>query len=147
MAVHTIAEILGIKTEAGLLAAFKEFEDTVFTTFKPLTDRLQQQVLTSEVQQLEIHMTFVESWRDRSAKALMLSSAFENHGKSHHFLLAGGKGITATDREAYQKSITAGAVSLSVYFEQLLRSVDSRVNLCKKLLGNESEGASNRRLS
>lgn len=145
MAVNTIVEILGIKTEKDFVGAVGEFESTVVLTFKPLTDRLQQQVLTSEVQQLELHMTFVESWRDRVAKALMLSAAFENHGRSHHFLLPGGKGITATDREAYQKSITAGAAALCVYFEQLLKSVDSRVNLCKKLLGNESEGAVNNR--
>lgn len=145
MAVSSIVEILGLKTEADFKSAFGDFETAVTTTFKPLEDRLRQQVLTSEVQQIELHMTFVESWRDRAAKALMIASAFENHGRSHWFLLAGGKGITATDREAYQKSITAGAAALCVYFEQLLKSVDSRVNLCKKLLGNEAEGNTNRR--
>jgi hypothetical protein len=145
MAVNSIVEILGIKTEADFKTAFGEFEGTVEATFKPLRDKLQQQVLSSEVQQLELHMTFVESWRDRVAKALMFASAFENHGRSHHFLLPSGKNITATDREAYQKSITAGSAALCVYFEQLLRSVDSRVNLCKKLLGSEVESNINRR--
>lgn len=145
MAVNTIVEILGIKTEADLRNAVGDFETSVEAVFKSLTDRLRQQVLSSEVQQLEMHMTFVESWRDRVAKALMLSSALEQHGKSHYFLLPGGKNITSTDREAYMRSITAGASALCVYFEQLLRSVDSRVNLCKKLLGNESEGNTNRR--
>lgn len=145
MAVNSIVEILGIKAEKEFIQAVGEFENTIALTFKPLIDRLQQQVLTSEVQQLEIHMTFVESWRDRTAKALMLSSAFENHGKSHYFLLPGGKGITATDKEAYQKSVTTGAAALVIYFEQLLRSIDSRVNLCKKLLGNEAEGSVNNR--
>lgn len=145
MAVNSIVDILGIKTEADFKSAIGEFEATVEATFRPLTDRLRQQVLSSEVQQLEMHMTFVESWRDRVAKALMLSSAFEQHGKSYQFLLPGGKNVTSTDREAYMKSITAGASALGVYFEQLLRSVDSRVNLCKKLLGNEAEGNLNRR--
>lgn len=145
MAVASIVDILGIKNEADFKAAFGEFEHTIDITFKPLENYLRKQVLSSEVQQLELHMTFVESWRDRVAKALMFASAFDNHGRSHHFLLPGGKGITATDREAYQKSITGGAAALSVYFEQLLKSVDSRVNLCKKLLGNEAEGNTNRK--
>lgn len=145
MAVSSLVDILGIKTEAEFKAAIGDFETTIVSVFKPLTDKLRQQVLSSEVQQLELHMTFVESWRDRVAKALMLASAFEQHGKSHYFLLPGGKNITTTDREAYQRSIIAGAMALGLYFEQLLRSVDSRVNLCKKLLGNESEGAINNR--
>lgn len=145
MAFNRLVDILGIRTEADFKAAFSEFEGTIVTTLKPLTDKLQQQVLSQEVQQLEMHMTFVESWRDRTAKALSLVSAFENHGKSHHFLLPSGKNITATDREAYMKSITSGCSALVVYFEQLLRSIDSRVNLCKKLLFNEQEsGKTNR---
>lgn len=145
MAVNTISEILGLKTEAELKAAINEYEQSMITCFRPLTDRLAQQLLTNEVQQLELHMTFVESWRDRAAKALMLASAFESHGKSHRFLLAGGKGITATDREAYQKDMITSASSQVVYFEELLKSIDSRVNICKKLLGNESQGAINTR--
>lgn len=143
--VNSLSEILGIKTEQDMNAAIGQFESSLELTMKPLTDRLKQQVLTQEVQQLELHMTFVESWRDRVAKALMYASAFEQRGKSHHFLLPGGKGITATDREAYQRTIVAGASALCVYLEQLLRSVDSRVNLCKKLLGNEEIGNINRR--
>ena len=143
--VSSIVEILKIRTEKDFHEAISEFETTIEQNLKPLTDKLRQQVLTSEVQQLEMHMTFVESWRDRVAKALMFASAFEQHGKSHWFLLPGGKNITSTDREAYQKSMTAGASAYSVYLEQLLKSVDSRVNLCKKLLGNEAEGNVNSR--
>lgn len=141
----SIAEILGLKTEKDYNVALQGMEEEFNLIFKPLQDKLSQQVLTSEVQQLELHMTFVESWRDRVAKALMFATALENHGKSHHFLLAGGKGITATDREAYQKSITAGASALCVYLEHTIRSVDSRVNLCKILLRNEMEGTTNTR--
>lgn len=145
MAVTSIAEILGIKTDECLRAAVTELEQEMYNTLKPLTDRLRQQVLSSEVQQLELHMTFVESWRDRVAKCLMFASALEQHGKSHHFLLPSSKSVTALDRESYQKSVIAGASALCVYFEQLLRAVDSRVNLCKKLLGNEESGAVNNR--
>lgn len=145
MAVSSIAEILGLKTETDFKAAMNELEGVCDISFKPLTDRLAQQVLTSEVQQLELHMTYVESWRDRVAKALMFWTAFEQHGKSHYFLLPGGKNITSTDREAYQKSITTMAIAKCVYFEQLLKAIDSRVNQCKILLRNEVEGSVNSR--
>lgn len=143
--VGSIVEILKLRTEKDFHGAVEEFETAINTALKPLCDKLRQQVLTNEVQQLEMHMTFVESYRDRVAKALMFAAAFEQHGKSHHFLIPAGKNITATDREAYQKSMTAGASAYCVYLEQLLKSVDSRVNLCKKLLGNEVEGTTNSR--
>lgn len=141
--ISSIVDILKIRTEKDLHESLAEFESAVDTSLKPLTDKLRQQVLTSEVQQLELHMTFIESWRDRVAKALMFAAAFEQHGKSHWFLIPTGKNITATDRESYQRSITAGASALVIYLEQLLKSVDSRVNLCKKLLGNEEQGSRN----
>jgi hypothetical protein len=147
MAVNTIVEIVGIKSEADLKAAMSDLESACDSEFKALTDRLAQQVLTSEVQQLELHMTFIESWRDRTAKALMFWTAFEQHGKSHHFLLPGGKNITSTDREAYQKNITTMATAKCVYFEQLLKAIDSRVNQCKILLRTEVEGSMNKRFS
>lgn len=145
MPVNSLVQILELKTEADLKTAIGEFEATVDNTLKPLTDKLRQQVLTSEVQQLELHMTFIESWRDRAAKALMLANALVNHGKSHHFLLPGGKNVTSTDREAYQKSVIGGISAIASYLEDLIRSIDSRVNLCKILLRNEAEGAVNRR--
>jgi hypothetical protein len=145
MAVNSIVEILKIRSEQDFHEIAAEFETTVHDSLKPLSDKLRQQLLSQEVPQLELHMTFVESWRDRVSRSLMLATAFEQHGKSHYFLLPSGKNVTATDREAYQRSITSLASSICVYLEQLLKSIDSRVNLCKKLLGNEGEGAVNNR--
>ena len=76
----------------------------------------------------------------------MLVTAFENHGKSRWFLLPGGKGITATDREAYQKDMITSATAQVVYFwSSYLGSIDSRVNTCKILLRSEFEGSVNTR--
>lgn len=145
MAVNTVVEILDIKTEAELKQIVREFEEVIITDLKPLTDKLKQQVLTTEVPQLELHMTYVESWRDRVAKRLMLATALESQGKSHAFLLATGKGVTATDRDAYMKTLTTGATAYAGYLENLLKSLDSRVNACKILLRNEVEGGKNSR--
>lgn len=145
MAVGSIVEILGIKTEADLIQAMQDFETTLNANIKPLNDRLKQQVLTAEVQQLELHMTYVESWRDRIARYLMLSNALQNHGESSRFLIPTGKNITATDREAYMTGLTNVASSSCKYLVELLRSIDSRVNVCKILLRNEVEGTKNTR--
>jgi hypothetical protein len=75
----------------------------------------------------------------------MLANAFVNHGKGHHFLLPSGKNITATDREAYQKTIVGSCSAVVSYLEDKIKSIDSRVNLCKILLRNELEVTNNRR--
>lgn len=141
----TIAQIHQLTTEDSYKEGWSKFEETIDLTLKPLTDKLKQQVLTAEVPQLEQHMTFVESWRDRVAKILMLANAFVNHGKSHRFLLPGGKNITATDREAYQRGIVGAIICIASYLEDLIKSIDSRVNLCKILLRSEQEAVGNRR--
>lgn len=145
MAVNSIVEILRITTEADLTNAMEQFETAVTIGLKPLCDRLAQQILTSEVPQLELHMTYVESWRDRTAKYLMLSTALLSHGQSHRFLIPTGKNITATDREAYMTGLTVTASAISKYLENLIKSIDSRVNACKILLRSEAEGSKNTR--
>lgn len=86
-------------------------------------------------------MCYVESWRDRVTKYNALTSAFVEHAKSTYFVLPPGKGITAVDKEAHQKKLLAGFVGLRCYTEELIKSVDSRVNLCKKLMGIELDGS------
>lgn len=145
MPIRSVADVLGIRTEVDLRANIEEFSQVIDTNLKPLTDALGKQVLTNEVSQLELHMTYVESWRDRVARTLMLATALLNHGKGHRFLLPGGKNITTTDREAYMKDLTCGAISFVDYLAETLKSIDSRVNLCKILLRSEVESGKNSR--
>lgn len=141
---YTILEILKIKTEQDLDAALGNFESDLYRTLKPLRDRLVMQILTQDVPELELHMTFVECWRDRVGKYLSLASCFVEHGESTDFLLPTSKGVTAMDREAYMTKMTKGFSAIKKDLEELIRSIDSRVNLCKKLLGIESEGFNGR---
>ena len=142
--VNRVVDILRIKNEDDLFQEMEEFETVLVATLEPLRNKLAAQVMSDEVSQLEMHMTYVESWRDRVAQYLSFASTFVEHGKSTSFLLPAGKNVTVADRDAYQKKMTAGFVGLRDDLEQMVKSIDSRVNLCKKLLGVESELAPSR---
>jgi hypothetical protein len=137
--INSIVDILKIIKEEDLKKEFGEFERQVTEGLQPLTAKLQQQVLSSEVQQLELHMTYVESWRDRVCRYNALAQAFVEHVKSTHFNLPPSKNVGVFEKEAYQKQLLAGFIGLRSMMEEKIRSVDSRVNLCKKLLGIESD--------
>lgn len=145
MPVNSAADILKIHTEADLNNAIQEFSDVIDNSLQPLNEALRKQLLTPAVQQLELHMTFVESWRDRVARTLMLATILLNHGKGHRFLLAGGKNVTSTDREAYMKQLVCAAIGYVDYLAETLKSIDSRVNSCKILLRSEVESGKNSR--
>jgi len=141
---YSILDVLKINKEEDLFKALGEFETEYKATLKPLQDKLKMQVLTQDVPQLELHMTYVESWRDRVSQYLSLSSAFVEHGKSSDFLLPSSKGVGAADKEAYMRKMTSGFIPIKLYLEELIRSLDSRVNLCKKILGIEGDGFNGR---
>jgi hypothetical protein len=137
--VSTIRQIISIKNEAELMQQFAEFEEVLDNDLSLLRGALAKQPLTQEVPKLETHMTYVESWRDRVGRRHALVVCFVEHAKSHHFMLPKGKHITSDDRTAYQKSLTAGMVALQKDLEELIVSIDSRVNGVKKLIGIESD--------
>lgn len=145
--VETIHQIITITDEEILLQEFYGFETSLESIIMPLRANLAKQVLSADVVNMETHMTYVEAWRDRIAQYLRLVNAFVEHAKSSHFILIKGKGtgITETDRTAYQKKLTAGMLAMQRYLLDLIDAIDSRVNLCKKLLGIEGDIAGIRR--
>jgi hypothetical protein len=139
MAISTRAQILKILDHEELVKEFGAFSDQLDTDLASLQQALSKMPLSNEVPKLETHMTFVESWRERVARRLSFVICFLQHAKSHHFLIQKTKFVTADDRTAFQKSLTAGMESWSVYLEHLIDCIDSRVNEVKKLIGVESE--------
>lgn len=135
--ISSVREITALRGQENLLAEFTDFDERVDHDLTLLRQALDKQPLTREVPELETHMCFVEAYRDKVARRYCLASCFVEHAKSHFFLLPKGDGVTREDREAYQKSLTAGMLGRKNDMEQLLQSIDSRVNLVKKLLGPE----------
>jgi hypothetical protein len=133
--VETIHQIISITEEPVLLQEFYEFEESLTGRLTPLREKLAQQILSSDAAKLENNMTFVESWRDRVSMYLRLAEAFVEHAKSSHFMLVKQKGTTLDDRTAYQKKLTAGMLATAHDLLRLIDSIDSRVNLAKKLYG------------
>lgn len=142
--ISKIRQILEITKEEDLKKEFGDFEDQVDLSFHSLRTNLAKDIRSTEVTSLLDHMTDVERYRERLVKALSLAEAFSSHCKSDAFTVPKGKGVTDFDRTAYQKRLTAGFIGMVVYLEGAIYSLDSRVNLCKKLLGIEDNGFTNK---
>lgn len=140
--VSRVQQILALTKEEDLIRELGKFEDAIYEAGDPLLRLLRMDVRSNDVANLLDHMTNVERWRERTTRWYGLATCFVSHCKSDHFIVKREKGISDFDREAYQKRLLAGFLGLECWLEGLVRSVDSRVNLCKKLAGLE-EGSLN----
>lgn len=137
--IHTIAQVLKINTEGDLLNTLVKMDEQYQEEIKSLRDALAKNVFSLDPTSLEAHAGLVDSWRDRAAHFLMIAEALTEHAKSDRFDLAGKS--TEEKRKMHQRALSGGFAAWSKRLEHLIRSIDSRVNLCKKLLGIESEAA------
>jgi hypothetical protein len=141
----TIAQVLKLHTEEAMQATLFQLDEQYEEALMPLTQALARNVFSMDPQTLEAHSGLVESWRDRVARFLMIVSALREHAKSDRFELPREKGITETKREMHQRTLAGGYEAWKVRLENILKAIDSRVNLCKKLLGIESDATSSYR--
>jgi hypothetical protein len=138
-----IRDIFNINTVEELNAARDQFEQEINTKVEPLVAKLNQNVLSSDVASIEQHMAYVESWRARLVQYHSLASAFTDHAKDSTFLAAktngeeNAKRIPEIERDAFRRKLSGGFSALQGYLEGLIDSIDSRVNLAKKVLGIE----------
>ena len=143
-----IADIISVQSPAAYRAMFADFERQIEAKLTPLKAYLRKVIMTTEVQQLELHAAHVERWRSDCTRFLSLASAFVEHGKSSHFselkqVQDGGRKLTDGARDAYRRTLTAGYVALVLRLDGLIDDIDSRVNLCKKFTDDEKLGFRN----
>ena len=143
--INTIAQAHGLLTEKDLLDALATFESDLNLALDPLVQQLARNIITGAPQDIQQHMGYVETWRDRVTRFLMVASACVEHAKSDHFEVISEKRVTENKREAYQRRLAGGWVALKIRLEHLIDSIDSRVNLCKKVLGIDAEVAASYR--
>ena len=142
-----ISEIFTIDTPEALMAARNHFEEKLHETLTPLVKELESNILSTDVASIEAHMALVESWRSRLVKYHAFASAFCDHAKDSTFLqdktTDGDKPvkITEIERDAYRRKLSSGFAALQTLLEGYIDSVDSRVNLAKKVLGIEVIGS------
>jgi hypothetical protein len=143
--VGSIREILNIQTAEALQLAFLKYDEDLEGFLRPLDHVLDKNILSGDVPDILQHMTWVESWRNRVSKQLSIVTGFVEYAKSSRFALARGSGITDTVRDQYRKTLAGPFQALQVRLENLVDSIDSRVNMCKKKLGMEGsvEGVRN----
>jgi len=141
---QSIREIFNITSVEALNAARDQFEVELTSKLKPLVDALDKNILSSDVAAIETHMAYVESWRARLVRYHAFASAFTDHAKDSTFLTSktnddGEKVVKVPEieRDAYRRKLSGGFAALQGYLEGMIDSVDSRVNLAKKVLGIE----------
>jgi len=135
--VKSIREVLKISSSEEFLAAVLLFDEELDGILPPLYEKLDKNISSGDISNMEIHMGYVESWRARVVRWLSLAVAFEEHGESAVFLQDKQKGVSV---ESYRKTFSAGGKALVSQLDGLVRCIDSRVNQCKKLLGLEGDG-------
>lgn len=139
---QSIKDIFNINTVEALNAARDQFEQEINSKVSPLVDKLDQNIMSSDVASIEQHMAYVESWRARLVRHHAFASAFTDHAKDSTFLTAktngeGEKRIPEIERDAFRRKLSGGFSALQLLLEGMIDCVDSRVNLCKKVLGIE----------
>lgn len=137
--VNRIQDILEIETFPEFLETFKGFAGQVEDKLEPLEAQLGLNLTTGDVGTIQKHMAYVESWRIKVTKYHAFATAFLEHAKSAVFLVAKSKEMTDMDRTSHQKAVTCGPAALQLGLANTLECIDSRVNLCKKLLGIEAD--------
>jgi hypothetical protein len=142
--VGSIREILKIVTPEQLQAAFLQFETELWDRIKPLEAVLEKNIMSPDVPSTLQHMAYVESWRNRIARHLYLTDGFVSYAKSSQFALPVEKGTTEAVRDAWKKTLCGPFEAVQRRLENLIETIDSRVNMCKKKIGMESEGENNR---
>lgn len=140
-----IADIINVHSAAEFRSMFASFEEQIEAKLIPLKAYLRRVIMTSEIQQLEMHAAHVERFRSDVTRYLSLATAFVEHGRSSHFKMAqiSMKRATIPEQDSYRRTLTAGYVALAMRLESLVDDIDSRVNLCKKFADGEKAGFKN----
>jgi hypothetical protein len=137
---ESINEALVISSIDEIRKCCKEFDDQLTEKYDPLRKMLEQNILSSDVVSIELHMCQVEAWRVKVVWDMGRAAALTERAKSSAFLPAKSKELTEIDRDAFRRGLAAGFVAWKERLEGLIDCVDSRVNLCKKKLFIEAEG-------
>jgi hypothetical protein len=132
--VSKVSEIIAITKEADLIKEMTAFENAIDKRLKSVEDLLDMDVNSSNEFAIEKHMSVVESYRQIAVRVHSLAACFLEHSKSPWFTLSKSKDISEFDRHAKQKQMVAPFFGLEARSEGLIKSIDSRVNMCKVLL-------------
>jgi hypothetical protein len=139
--ISTVQGIIALTTEADLLKEMAAFETAADKRIAPIEKLLAVDIRSTEETTVQNHMTAIDAHRQAAVRIYALAACFLEHAKSPYFGLA-TKG-TEFERSSKQKQIIAPFTGMSVRYEGLVRSIDSRVNLCKVLLRVSGDNTTN----
>lgn len=129
--VSTYAQVIAVTNEEDLFREMAALEVAADKRIEPIEKLLSIDVRGSQETTLESHMSQVDSYRQKSVRLHSLAACFLEHAKSSNFALTSG---TEATKRAKEKQLTAAFEGMVVRYEGLIKSIDTRVNLCKSLL-------------
>lgn len=132
--IKSVSDIIAITKEENLIKEMSAFELAAENRMAMVEGLLTQDIKSSNEFAIEKHMSTVESFRQTAVRIHALAMCFLEHAKSQWFTLSKGKEISEFDRHAKQKQMVAPFAGLESRTEGLIKSIDSRVNMCKVLL-------------
>lgn len=132
--VSTVSQIINITKEEELVKQMIIFEDAVDRRMAPVEDLLSKDIKASNEFMIEKHMSTMDSYRQIAVRIHALAACFLEHSKSSWFAISKSKEVSDFDRHAKQKQMIAPFTGLEARSEGLIKSIDSRVNMCKVLL-------------
>jgi len=135
--ISQIRQILAITKESSLFEEMEAFEKSIDDKFAEVEDLLEIDVRSAEEITLQNYMSKVESFRQTAVRAFALAACFLEHAKSPYFALGVG---TEFERKSKQYQLIAPFTGLNIRLEGLVKSIDSKVNLCKVFLRVDNEG-------
>jgi hypothetical protein len=135
--VSTVRDIIKLTKESDLIKEMEAFELAAAKRIAPVEELLDIDIRSGEEITIQNHMSKVDSYRQTSVRIFGLTACFLEHAKSPYFALDKG---TEFQRNSKQKQLIAPFMGMFIRFEGLIKSIDSRVNLCKVLLRVSNEG-------
>lgn len=137
MIVNNLAQILNIHSAVDLKVVKVQLDQELSEELGSLEGELSKNIMTSDYNTMVQHMGYVESQRDRVTRFLLLVDNLLEHAKGDTFVLEGK--ATEHKRTQHTKGLTTGLNGWSTRLDHMVRSIDSRVNLLKKIMGIEGE--------
>jgi hypothetical protein len=129
--VSSVQEIIKLTKAEDLVKEMEVFETAANKRIEPIEELLRKDIRSGEEITVQNHMTKIDSYRQVAVRIFALAACFLEHAKSPYFALVNG---TEFQRNSKQKQMIAPFTGMYERYDGLVKSIDSRVNLCKVLL-------------
>ncbi len=142
--ISSVIEIIKLTKAEDLTKEMEVFVAAADKRIEPIEKLLAKDIRSAEEITVTSHMTAVDAYRQVAVRIFALAACFLEHAKSPYFALVNG---TEFQRNSKQKQMIAPFTGMYERYNGLVKSIDSRVNLCKVLLRESGDNTANTRIN